>query len=181
LYPPAFAAQQPFLLSKTIALAVQQTVKSFTIRKATVKWPNDILLDGKKVAGILIENQWLGSTWHAAVVGIGINVNQREFETTHATSLSKDSSQTIDLELVLSELQKNLSISYERLSRQEITGISEDYHAQLFGKTEFHDYRDEQQQFRAKVTQVLSDGRIELITDQEKSHTYDLSEVKLLY
>jgi BirA family biotin operon repressor/biotin-[acetyl-CoA-carboxylase] ligase len=181
LYPPANADQQPFLLSKTIALAVQQTVMSFTSRQAEIKWPNDILLDGKKVAGILIENQWSGSTWHAAVVGIGINVNQREFDAIQATSLSEDSSGSIDLTRVLGELQKNLSSSYERLHKRDFSGISKDYHTHLFGKTEYHNYRDAQLQFRAKVTQVLSDGRIELITDQEKSRAYDLSEVKLLY
>jgi BirA family biotin operon repressor/biotin-[acetyl-CoA-carboxylase] ligase len=181
LYPPADLIQQPFLLSKTIALAAQQTAKSFTSRKAEIKWPNDILLDGKKVAGILIENLWLGSTWHAAVVGIGMNVNQREFEAIHATFLSADSSKNIDLVHVLNELQKNLSNCYERLHNGDISGISEDYHARLFGKSEYHNYRDAQQQFQAKVAQVLGDGRIELITQEKTCLRYDLREVKMQY
>ena len=88
LYPPAHAANQPFMLSKAVALAAHTTIQHFTKQAVEIKWPNDIFVAEKKIAGILIENQWIGSNWNAAVAGIGINVNQREFGTSHATSLA---------------------------------------------------------------------------------------------
>lgn len=44
-----------------------------------VKWPNDILIDGRKIAGILTENEWMGDQWEYAIVGIGLNVFQTQF------------------------------------------------------------------------------------------------------
>jgi BirA family biotin operon repressor/biotin-[acetyl-CoA-carboxylase] ligase len=115
LYPRPAMAQQPFLLSKCIALAVLKTIKSFSSSNVSIKWPNDIMIDGKKAAGILLENQWAGSNWQTAIAGIGINVNQTEFALEKATSLAFHTTQALTVELVLTELQKRLSYEYKRL------------------------------------------------------------------
>lgn len=57
------------------SLAVVHAIKNVTALKAQIKWPNDILIKGKKVCGILIENKVKGSKVSFAIIGIGINVN----------------------------------------------------------------------------------------------------------
>lgn len=68
----------PFLLNKVTALSILQTIKN-SIKSPEllkIKWPNDLYFDKKKIAGILIENNFLGNKINYSVVGIGININQ---------------------------------------------------------------------------------------------------------
>jgi BirA family transcriptional regulator, biotin operon repressor / biotin---[acetyl-CoA-carboxylase] ligase len=73
------------LLQYRAALAVIAALRNIGERDGTseknfrLKWPNDILLDGKKVCGILLEAQWNASQMRSAIIGIGINVKQSEF------------------------------------------------------------------------------------------------------
>jgi len=57
------------------SLAVVRSIESTTGLKADIKWPNDILIDGKKVCGILIENEISSDKTARAIIGIGVNVN----------------------------------------------------------------------------------------------------------
>ena len=72
LLRPASTAASP-QLSLVCALAVAESVEEATARAASVKWPNDVLVDGRKVAGILLEGRE-----GAVVCGLGVNVNQDE-------------------------------------------------------------------------------------------------------
>lgn len=72
LRPPPAAIHQVVMLG---ALAVAETIDGLdSWHKVTVKWPNDVLLDGKKVSGILAEAVWNGAQLEGVVLGIGINV-----------------------------------------------------------------------------------------------------------
>ena len=181
VYPPANCAQQPFALSKAVALAAHYTIASFTSMPVEIKWPNDLLIGGKKAAGILIENQWIGGNWHAAILGIGINVNQQPLDVEHATSMALCSNNSIDVETVLHQLQVNLSLQYKRLCLQNVSSLSLDYHSRLFGREACYPYETEQGILQAKVVQVRADGRIELQTSEGKIHLFDLSEARLIY
>ena len=181
LYPRPFMAERPFLLSKTIALAVHKTLAAFSTGHVQIKWPNDILLDGKKAAGILIENQWAGSNWQAAIAGIGINVNQTEFALEKATSLARQNGKIVLVDGVLKELQLQLSIEYARLCNEQEASINEDYHLQLFGKEDYHLYQTLSGQLKAKVVRVADHGRLELISEKSELHSFDLNEVRLIY
>ena len=70
-----------------VALAVCEAASELCGAVCSLKWPNDVYFGNKKIAGILIENNWAGSRWRAAVAGIGLNVNQETFDGFEATSL----------------------------------------------------------------------------------------------
>ncbi|MGB0171253.1 MAG: biotin--[acetyl-CoA-carboxylase] ligase [Flavobacteriales bacterium] len=74
-------ARHPFALNLAVSLAVLEGVElampALGRRHWDIKWPNDLMLDGGKAGGILIENSWRGSGWSSAVIGIGINVSGR--------------------------------------------------------------------------------------------------------
>ncbi|HTP01190.1 MAG TPA: biotin--[acetyl-CoA-carboxylase] ligase [Anaerolineales bacterium] len=71
--PTAAEHDEPARLTGLGALAVVQCCREFGL-EASIKWPNDVLLGGKKVAGILVESDWSGNTLNASVIGIGVNV-----------------------------------------------------------------------------------------------------------
>ena len=64
-----------YQLNMAAALAVAQSIERFTGLKPVIKWPNDILIEGKKVSGVLIESDIQGEHVKSAIIGIGINVN----------------------------------------------------------------------------------------------------------
>ena len=79
VYPDFLKASEAFVLSKCIALATCDLLADYS-NQVRIKWPNDILIEGKKVAGILIENILRGADIYATIAGIGINFNQQVFE-----------------------------------------------------------------------------------------------------
>ena len=76
---PQLKATEQFVLSEISSLALVRLLENHGIR-ASVKWPNDIYIGSCKVCGMLIENSILGSLVSSSIIGIGLNVNQRNFD-----------------------------------------------------------------------------------------------------
>ncbi len=114
LRPVFLAAKDQFLLSASVALAVFDVV-SMTLpdQDVKIKWPNDILIGQKKVAGILIENSLRGNMLDNSIVGIGININQVSFPSNlKATSLKTEVKKTLSIDDVLTKLNRCLERRY---------------------------------------------------------------------
>jgi BirA family biotin operon repressor/biotin-[acetyl-CoA-carboxylase] ligase len=78
--PPFSEASNQFILNKAIAVGVADYIQRLTDEDISVKWPNDIMANGKKVAGLLIENSLRGNKILAVIAGVGVNLNQNSFE-----------------------------------------------------------------------------------------------------
>lgn len=94
----AIDAQFSFLAAVAVAVAksIQELDESLEVR---IKFPNDIIVNDKKAAGILIENSLRGSLWTHAIVGVGVNVLQTEFKNLpNATSLFLESGKSFLIE-----------------------------------------------------------------------------------
>ena len=119
LFPPP-ALHRPAVLTAFAAVAVCETVHQFSAQHPRIKWPNDVMLDGKKVSGILIECGALTSSPPYYVVGIGLNVNltANDFallELPDATSLLQSGGRWLDVAEVTRQLIRNLDAQYGRL------------------------------------------------------------------
>lgn len=80
LDPEHWKMQSPWQLSMWVSTALCKTIQSFLpLAEVRVKWPNDILISNKKVAGILVENSFRGDHWQNSVIGIGWNIFQDTF------------------------------------------------------------------------------------------------------
>lgn len=91
IMPTPALALNPFFLSALVAETCNSFLRKISGEDFFIKWPNDIYWRDRKTGGILIENKYSGTQWHWAVIGIGINVNQQEFneEAMHAISLKQ--------------------------------------------------------------------------------------------
>lgn len=78
---------QLFLMQYT-AVSICEALQDLGLN-AQIKWPNDLVVDGKKIGGILIENQLVGNKIVSSIIGIGLNVNQLNFGEITATSISE--------------------------------------------------------------------------------------------
>lgn len=101
------------LLSMATSLAIAKSLCTFTDANIKVKWPNDILINNKKVCGILIESatQAKSVTVDYVIIGIGVNINNENFDSEIediATSLKKESGKTIDRNMVIIKILNSL-------------------------------------------------------------------------
>ena len=93
------------LLPILAGVATAEAIMDVTGIKAELKWPNDILLRGRKVGGVLAESGWFSGEVRSALLGIGVNVNNPiPEEIPEATSLSSEFYKKIDLECFLKSL-----------------------------------------------------------------------------
>ena len=116
---PPLAAADASLLTMLAACAAAGAIEAATGLAPTVKWPNDIILNGRKVGGILLEASLLGGSLEYVVVGIGLNVNldvgQYPEIADLATSLADELGRPVDRLAVARELLRQLDRRYAAL------------------------------------------------------------------
>jgi BirA family transcriptional regulator, biotin operon repressor / biotin---[acetyl-CoA-carboxylase] ligase len=130
VFPPP-TLRPPAILTSWAAVAVCEVIAE--LGDATIKWPNDVLLGGKKVAGILIEQRTTAGAL-AAVVGIGVNVRQSSAdfaELPGATSLAIAADRQLDTEAVCRALIERLDAEYGRLLDGELSDLGERWQRRL--------------------------------------------------
>lgn len=127
-------------LTLVMALSVVQALKKLGLTGCQIKWPNDIVMNGKKLCGILTELHMEGSKISDVIVGVGINVNQAHFApeiAAIATSILVETGSKIDkdslIDAVMSAFSNNYSIYQETYDMRSLT---EDYHAFLANRNQ---------------------------------------------
>jgi len=99
-------AEKQFILSVIVSLSIIKLLKKyFPNEKIQIKWPNDIYIGDKKIAGILIENSLVGNKIKNTIIGIGLNVNQVKFnkDIPNPISMKQILGKEIDVRLLLDE------------------------------------------------------------------------------
>lgn len=136
LHPRFLSPAKIFQLNKAVALALAQALQSLLPgQEILIKWPNDILLNRRKVAGILLENQ-LGSTMVInSIVGFGVNVNQTKFGEGYGQPISMASAagQEFELQMVLERILEQLEGRYLALRAGKTEALEHDYLHLLYG------------------------------------------------
>lgn len=111
------------VLTMACALAVVEQMNDYSEHPcARIKWPNDVLLNDKKVAGLLTEAVFLGNKLEHLVIGIGLNVNQQSFHSDiadKATSIRLETEKRIPREALLSRLLARIEQKYQLWNRKQ--------------------------------------------------------------
>jgi BirA family transcriptional regulator, biotin operon repressor / biotin---[acetyl-CoA-carboxylase] ligase len=179
LAPKFLSVKNQFLLSQAIALAVHDSIKLLINAEVKVKWPNDIMIDGKKTCGILIENQLTGNAYEAAVVGIGLNVNQTNFSLSTATSLALAAGETFDLDELLDSLCKHVEVRYLQLKNNQAEQLKSDYLDAMYWRGEAHHFFGHGKNFAGMIAGVDETGKLK-VESEGKQHIFDLKEIAYL-
>lgn len=167
-----------FNLNKAVSLAVKDCLTYFLKEDCKIKWPNDIYIRNKKIAGILIENRIRGTRLKDSIVGIGLNVNQSDFfDVNHATSLFIHTGKEYDLEQVLLNLSRCLERRYLQLKAHE--NLDEDYFENLFRFNEEGWFSANGKNFKGKIIGVDENGRL-LINSDQKITVFNIKEVSFI-
>ena len=137
------------------------------------------MLSDKKVCGILIENQVQGQQLTQAVVGIGLNVNQKIFEWPHASSLSVCSGFDFDKADLLDVLLIKLDARYRQLKRHEFQQLTSDYYAVMYWKGKRHEFQSGEKIFAGVIEGIDEVGRLLVLVEGEVLK-FNFKEIKFL-
>lgn len=119
---PSLCAEQALRITSCAAVAVARAIEKVTGAFTQIKWVNDVYLNGKKVCGILTEAAFgaEGTAMEFAVLGIGVNVGTMQFPeelAEIATSLEKETGQSIDRNKLLAEIWNEFAVLYEQIEQ----------------------------------------------------------------
>ena len=174
LHPVDLPANRQFLLSMQVSLAICEALGEH-IGDLSIKWPNDIYWRNAKIAGILIENSLQGSVIRDSIVGVGLNVNQRQFMSDAPNPISLW--QICEHETDREQLLKDILAALDRLLGQE---VREQYLAMLYRRKGFHPYVDKNGAFMAELEDVEDDGHLLLCDDSGGHRRYAFKEVMFI-
>ena len=177
--PPALALSQSFLLSMATAIGTRQFLSKYAGSETKVKWPNDLYWRDRKAGGILIENIVQGTEWKAAIIGIGININQTSFENldSKAVSLKQITGKDFEPLALAKELCQQLSKAYDVLHKLPAQ-IIESYKNQLYKINEVVRLKKGSRVFDAKVKNVTTMGQ--LVVQHATEEYFSIGEVEWL-
>lgn len=182
LYPDFLKPEKQFMLNKFISLAVLDFVKLYipVNMSPKIKWPNDIYIGNKKVAGILIENSISGNNFNHVIVGIGININQEKFSsnTPNPTSLKLATDNEYNIENCLHELCTSLNKRYDQLAEDNNDILGSEYLLSIFRYNVFSKFRFDKSTIHAKITGISDFGKLQLIDEKGHFSEYAFKEIE---
>lgn len=170
---PDLPAEEFCRLSFVASLAVAEHLSCEHTLDARVKWPNDVLIDGRKIAGILVETTHAAGQ-RAAVVGIGVNVNQRSFPpelADLATSVMLETGSEVDVERIAQALAETIFAYYEQYIANGFEEILNRWRKYMWGIGRQAEVRMEGRVLRGAISGVDSTGALVIRDDSGREHT----------
>jgi BirA family biotin operon repressor/biotin-[acetyl-CoA-carboxylase] ligase len=187
-YPRFLRANEQVSLSQAIALGVLNFVRCFIEERIVkIKWPNDIYVDDKKIAGILIENVIEGNTIKSSIIGVGVNINQKSLLES-ACSIFSISGQKYEIVEMITALSSFIEIQYLKLrtlSSSSFTStwdtkLHSEYLANLYGQgleKKFTDVKTNES-FGGVIENVSQSGKLQ-IRQGDILKEYDIKEISM--
>lgn len=181
LFPSFVKAGEQFILSQIVSLAVANCLQEYT-EGISIKWPNDIYWNEKKICGILLENTILEDNIGYSVAGIGININQEDFKSDapNPVSLKQITNRDCNLEEILKTVVDNINVYYQQINIGNADHLVKQYKESLFRKEGYHLYNDGGLNFLARIQDVNSSGILILKTKEGEERHFAFKEVKYI-
>jgi BirA family biotin operon repressor/biotin-[acetyl-CoA-carboxylase] ligase len=147
-----------------------------------IKWPNDILVNNLKIAGILIENNISNSKINWSIIGFGLNINQINFDDNYkATSLKKLCNESIDITMMLQLFCKHFEKYYLMLKSNKYNQIKENYLNCFFGLNNWINFEINGRQEQFFVEGINDSGLLQLKSNSENTLCFDVKSIKWKY
>lgn len=179
-YPTTLLVSDQFFLTKAAAIAVADAVRSFGVNNVSVKWPNDIYVGDQKIAGMLIENTVRDQRLTAAIIGVGLNVNQTQFHLLKATSLHLLTGVEFEVKQVVERISAFIEQSFIRLMSGQFSKIDAEYRRQLYRREVVSEFLYKDQRVTAMITGVDGSGKLIIQHPDGSALRCDLKEIVFL-
>lgn len=176
--PSKLKADQQTIISHCVSLALIKTLNKKGIA-AEIKWPNDIYVKEKKIAGMLIENTLRNGKVGSSIIGIGLNVNQEDFELS-ATSLRAETGERFIPRDVLESFLVELEKLWPALIGYQIENVLTTVYKHLLGFQQMRKYEDENGVFIGIIEGIDESGHLVMYRNGDLTK-YNLKEVSFLF
>ncbi|MBA3674612.1 MAG: biotin--[acetyl-CoA-carboxylase] ligase [Chitinophagaceae bacterium] len=167
---------QQFQLSVAVSLGGSDFFKKHAGQETKIKWPNDIFWNDRKAGGILIENVVKGNTWQWAVIGVGININQTEFELDSVfkpVSLKQITGKEYYVIELAKELYEAVMKRYEELQKNEFEKALAEYNQYLFSLDKKVKLKKDNMVFETTIKGVSLQGKLITADVIEREFDFD--------
>lgn len=178
IHPTEIPVNKQFVVSMAVANSIAAVVAKYVEKRTvSVKWPNDIYIDDKKVCGILIENRLQGGVIKDSIIGVGLNVNQLCFvsDAPNPVSMANITGHQFDREQLLQELLEAFQQEWA-----DLEGVRERYLQQLYRRKGFFRYRDAYGECTAEIVTVEADGHLVLQDVDGRTNRYAFKEIQFV-
>ena len=172
-----------FRINILVCLALIEVFEFYQIPDLRIKWPNDILSDRSKVAGILIENLIKGQNIQSTVVGVGININQLDFEgLPQAGSFALSTGKQFDREEILHTVQLRLYKAFKCLHKKDSIRELERFNKLIFGRGHWCKFLYKGIEQMGKIVGLDTLGSLQIEWENELVESFnDTAQIKMLY
>ena len=175
-------AERQFLLSEAVALGLYEALCPLIPKeKLSIKWPNDVFYENHKLAGILINSTIKANMMDVSIIGIGLNVNQMQFQDwpTHPISLKQITGKDYDLQLLLEQTAAYILIKVEQL-KSSSTALEQNYLKRLYRYRTWAKYEVDGRKLRLFMMGIDAFGRLMLIDEDNNPYCFDIKEIRFL-
>ena len=182
LKPSFLAIADQFLLNMVISIALYDSLIKWTGPGLKIKWPNDIYFNDKKMVGILIENSIAGNKYKSAIIGIGVNVNQRKFGDqliSRVTSIFQILQQDVNLMELLAQICDNIESRYLTLRDGNYANLRAEYVSYLYRANQASYFKHKEDVLVGQIVDVTDQGQLVVLAEGLK-HFYNFKEIEFL-
>lgn len=173
---------EQFSVSEVVALSLVDMLAEYGV-EAKIKWTNDIYVGDKKLVGILIEHSLASATLRRTIVGVGINVNQTEFDSSipNPVSMAQLLGKQLNAEEVLKCFIKHLQRNYESLREGAKAELHERYNSLLYRKNEWHTYAlPSGERFSGAIRGTKASGALAVENERGETKDYLFKEIEFV-
>ena len=177
-HPSFLSPKYHFALNEVVSLALVDVLEEAGIKDVSVKWPNDIYIGAKKIAGVLIENTISGNRLKNSIVGVGLNVNQTDFpKSLSAVSMKTALYRDCSVEEVLEKVCQKLEYWYLLLRRKKGGELDTAYAEKMLGIGVARNFMFEGTEIVATVQGIDEFGRLLLTTEGKELLVVSVKEI----
>ena len=171
-----------FVLNLIVSNALFSVLNKNYISNISLKWPNDVMIGNKKVAGVLIENLLKTNKEIDCIIGIGLNVNQEIFShLPQATSLFNETKQTFNLTDLLNQIVTEIEFELRNYSKKNLQNHLNNFNSILYKRETPMTFKDcNNQLFMGIIKNVSLDGKIHILKDDDILYSFTNKEIEYL-
>lgn len=183
LLRPDILPEKAPMLTLVMAYSVAKVVRDLGFSDVKIKWPNDLVLSGKKICGILTEMQLRGQHIDSVIIGVGVNINTTSFSEEikdKATSLFLESGEKYNREQLIEAILENFAQDYDRFVEiQNLSFLQEEYNGMLINCGREVIIQEPEKKYTAWACGINKNGELLVETEDGRKEAIYAGEVSV--